>query len=143
MKKPIDVLSGFKSGNSMIFVLAGLYAKEKGVNNCLILNNKNTIAEAIGANVFVVKGNVILTPSLQEGCVDGIMRRVVIETARQNGIKIYDNCSIELKDLERADEIFLTNAINGIQWVSAFNKNRYFNKMSKSLLSLINKKYLH
>jgi branched-chain amino acid aminotransferase len=139
IRKPINILSSIKSCNALIYVMAGQYKQQQKLDDCLLINDQNRIIEAISSNIFVVKGNIILTPSIEEGCVAGVMRKVVIDLAKRNGFKVIDNAVIEADKLLEADEVFLTNAISGIQWVVGLRHKRYFGIVSKKLSLELNK----
>lgn len=139
VKKPINILSTFKNGNSLIYVLASNYAKNNGFDDALILNEKNEIIEATNSNLFIIIKNKLLTPSSYSGCVNGVMKNVIIECARKLNLNIEENAVITESDLLIADEVFLTNSIVGIKWVLSFNERRYFCKYSKKLIELLNK----
>jgi branched-subunit amino acid aminotransferase/4-amino-4-deoxychorismate lyase len=136
--KPINNLASLKITSSIFFVLAGIFKKENGLDECLILNTKGNIIEGISSNIFLVKENVISTPSLREGCLPGIMRQKVIELARRNGFIVQDDQLIKIQDIMSSDEIFFTNAIKGIQWVVGFKQRRFYNKVAKSLSDALN-----
>jgi branched-chain amino acid aminotransferase len=85
----------------------------------------------------LVSNGVLYTPGLEEGCLAGIMRMQVINLALNNGIKVYE-CNILPQNLLAADEIFLTNSIRGINWVSGYRTKRYFNNMSRKIVALLN-----
>lgn len=112
----IDSLSNLKTISALPYVLAGLEKKQNNWDDCLILNSKENIAESIAANIFVVKENKLYTPSLSEGCVAGTMRFTILEIAAKLGLEIIET-SLLPRDLDDAEELFLTNAIQGIQWV--------------------------
>lgn len=135
--KPINLLSGFKTTNCLIYTLAGIYAMESNFDDCLILNDSGSITEAINSNIFVVKQMQITTPAINQGCIAGIMRKKIIEIAENNEYFV-DQGFLLPADLEDADEIFLTNAIDGIKWVVSFKQKRYFNSVSKQLINLLN-----
>lgn len=139
IKKPVNVLSFFKTANAQLFVLAAIYKTEKKFDEVIILNENGNLIEATSSNLFVVKKNLIYTPSIEEGCVNGIMRNQVIEIAIKNKLTVFEDCRITVDDLLTADEVFLTNAVKGIQWVLAFRDRRYFNKVSKALVAELNK----
>jgi branched-chain amino acid aminotransferase len=82
------------------------------------------IADSTIANVFILKANVLITPPLSEGCVDGVMRRHVIHTLLQNGYYV-KQMPITIDFLKSADEVFVTNAIKGLQWVGQCGDVRY------------------
>lgn len=139
-KKPKSVLSNFKTKNGLLYVLASIAAKEKGLDDYLITNDSGTIIEASASNLFVVSNGVLYTPGLEEGCLAGTMRMQMINLAIENKIKVYE-CAILPQNMLVADEIFLTNAIQGIQWVQGYRTKRYFNNVSKRLVELLNEKY--
>ncbi len=137
IKKPVSRLSNLKSSNALYYVMAGLHKKKLGIGDCLVLNTDDRVAEAISSNLFMTENGVVYTPALTEACVAGVMRETLIEHLRANDIKV-EETGITTDDLLKADEIFLTDVIHGIRWVSAFRNKRYFNTFSKSLLAGIN-----
>jgi len=139
LRKPINYLSSIKSCNALLYVMAGQHKVRMGVDDCLIINDQNRVSEAISSNLFYVVGDNIYTPSLNEGCVDGVMRKLVIITAKRLGLTIFDNASINPQELLHADEMFLTNAVKGIQWVVGCREKRFFNKKSIVLSREINR----
>lgn len=138
MKKPVNILSNFKTANALLFVMAGIYKSEKSLDECMILNERGEIIEAISCNVFTVKNGKLLTPALESGCVAGVMRQVIIELAKKMNVKVKEGI-IEVVDLETADEIFITNASAGIKWVGQLGGNSYINKMGLALSKELNK----
>lgn len=140
LKKQKNTLSNFKTKNCLIYILAAITAKEKGLGDYLITNETGGILESSSANLFVVSNGVLYTPGLEEGCLAGTMRMQIINLAIANGIKVYE-CNILPQNLLVADEIFLTNAITGITWVSGYRTKRYFNTISSKLIDLLNQKW--
>ncbi len=136
-KKQQNHLSHIKSSNSIIYVMAGIYKTEKQLDECVLVNDKGTITEAISSNIFAVKNGVLYTPPIADGCVDGVMRRKIIEIAQANRIAVYEISTMQ-NVLLGADELFLTNAIAGIRWVVAYKQKRYFNDTSKKLIDKLN-----
>lgn len=129
IRKPFNALSGIKSINAQLYVLACIYKRDHGYDDVLLLNDEEMIAEATSSNVFIVKNNQLLTPALSQACVEGIMRDVVTELAIDIGISV-NKTKIALSDLEEADEVLLTNAIQGIRWVRQFRNRKYYNKLA-------------
>jgi branched-chain amino acid aminotransferase len=136
-RKPLNLLSNAKTNSSVIYVMAGLFAREKGLDNCILQNDQFNVAEAMNANIFLAVNGVLYTPPVKDGCVDGVMRQVLIHLATSNSIKVYET-TIKPNDLLRADELFLTNGLKGIQWVSAYRSKRYFNNTSAKLNQILN-----
>ena len=139
VNKSVNILSKYKSINSLLPIMAANFAKANKLQECFILNAKGKIIESISSNIFIVSNGVLYTPPLEDGCIGGIMRMNVINTAIENGITVYEN-TLSPQNLLAADEIFLTNAIQGIQWVGGYKSKRYFNKFSKKILELINQR---
>ena len=137
IKKPVSRLSNLKSSNALYYVMAGLFKNKTNSGDCLVLNTDGRIAEAISSNIFLLKDQRIYTPSLDEACVAGIMRDVLIQKLRSQGREVIEK-GINIEDLVSADEIFLTDVIHGVRWVSAFKNKRYFNNFALKLISEIN-----
>jgi len=130
-------LSMYKTMNYLEYIMAAIDNQEKGLDECFIQNEKGAIIETSSSNVFLVSNGVLYTPSIEEGCVAGTMRMHAINLAIENGIKIYE-CSLTPQNILVADEIFLTNAVKGIQWVGSYRTKRYFNTISKELVDKLN-----
>lgn len=133
------LLSSIKTTSKLINVLAGIYASENGYDNCILLNEKKNIVEAINGNIFIVKGNTIKTPSITEGCIRGIIRKKLIGIISENKEYVLQETEISPFEFQKCDEIFLTNAIVGIQPITSYKKMEYSTKVSKELLLALNK----
>ncbi len=131
-RKPQNSLSNIKSSNAILYVLAGIYRKKHGLDDVLLINESGFLVESSSSNFFVWYNGILYTPALSEGCVDGVMRRSILDFARENEIEIIE-AQINPHILNEADEIFLTNAIHGMQCVLGYKKKRYFNHLSKDL----------
>ena len=138
ISKPINILSNCKSLNSLIFIKAGLYKKAKNIDECILLNENEHIVESISSNIFLVKKSKIYTPSLSEGCIDGIMRKQVISIAKKLNLEVFDNGYMAPEDLMLADELLLSNAITGIQWVVGYKQKRFYNKTAIEIIRKLN-----
>ena len=137
IKRNKNLLSQIKTTNNIPYVLTGIYKKEMGLDDCLVLNDHGRIVEALSSNIFLYKNNNLYTPSLDEGCMDGVMRRQVLRIAKQLNINIFEGM-LNGSMLLQADELFLTNAITGIQWVATYGQKRYSNNAIKDILLHLN-----
>ena len=137
LTKPVNILSNLKTCNSLIYVLAGVFKNQHKLDEVMILNQHGFLCESISSNVFVVYDSKLYTPSLNEGCIGGVMRQVVMRLAIENGIELIE-AQVNPDILNEADEVFITNAAKGIQWVMGYNSKRYFNEMSKFLSEKLN-----
>ncbi len=135
--KAFSSLSALKSINALIYVMAGIYKRNKGLGDVLLLNQESRIAEATASNIFIIQNNKLFTPSLSEACVDGVMRKVVIQIALDYGLTVRE-MPVTKDLLLNADELLLTNAIQGIRWVRAFGEKRFNNQMGTKLTDHLN-----
>jgi branched-chain amino acid aminotransferase len=138
LRKSVNYLSPFKTCSSLMNVMAGIYCSENQLNDCLLLNEKNRIIESYHSNIFIVKDNILYTPDVDSGCIMGVMRETILGIAKQIEIKVVEVEGFVEKDLLLADEIFLTNAIEGIRWVLAFKNRRYYNRTAALLNDQLN-----
>ena len=128
-----DMLSTLKTTNKIAHVLASIYASENGFDNCILVNERKQIVEATNGNIFLVKGNTIKTPAISEGCIKGITRKKIIEIVSKSDDYLLEETEISPFDLQKADEIFITNVIVGIQPVTQYKKTAFGTKVSSAL----------
>lgn len=138
MRKEINPLARFKTSSALLNVMASIWKTENDFNDCLLTNTAGHLIESLSSNLFCVIDNKLVTPAIESGCVDGTMRRTVIELAMKNNLPVAEVTALQKKHLLEADELFLTNAIQGITWVGAFGHKRYFHFVSTNLLRLLN-----
>ncbi len=119
------LLSTIKTNNRMVNILGSIFAKENDFQNCILINEKKELVEALNANIFLIRGNEILTPSLDSGCINGIVRKKLIELLKKQDKFIVKEQSISPFDLLKVDEVFLTNSIHEIQSVDRYRKKKY------------------
>jgi branched-chain amino acid aminotransferase len=141
IRKAVNMLSVHKTLGCQIYVMASLWCMERGLDDCLLQNDRGNIIESSAGNIFIVSNGVLYTPSLSDGCLGGIMRMQVINLALENGIKVYE-CSLNPQNLLAADELFFTNASRGLQWVGSYRTKRYTHRLAQSLVDMLVKKVL-
>lgn len=139
MRKAVNPLSVHKTLGAQLFVLASLWCIEHHLDNCLLQNDRGNIIESASGNLFIVSNGVLYTPPLSDGCLGGVMRMQLINTALENGIKVYES-SLNPQNLLVADELFFTNVALGVQWVAAYRTKRYGHRMALRLQDLMVKK---
>ena len=131
-RKGCDEFANLKSANFLSYVMAARFAKENKMNDSLLLNQFRRIADASIANVFIIKNDLIITPSLSEGGVSGVMRKYLMENLKNSNYQVQEG-TVTVEDLEEASEVFLTNAIKGIRWVGQFRNRTYKNHTSSEI----------
>ncbi len=134
------LLSTIKSNNKAIHVLGSIYAEENDYQNCLLLNEHKMVIEGLNGNLFVVNDYKIKTPPLSDGCLNGIVRKQLIGILGQLPDYVLEEASVSPFELQKADELFLTNTIMGIQPVTQFRKKTYETKVARELLAKLNVK---
>ena len=133
-----NLLSTLKTNNKAINVVGSIFAKENNYANCLLLNTNKNIIEALNGNVFLVKDNVIKTPPLTDGCLKGIIRDQLIEMISKSDNYDLIETSIAPFELQKSDEIFITNVIQGIKPVTKFRKKTYTTEAAKKFQNKLN-----
>ena len=135
-----QLLSTLKTNNKMLQITGSIFADENGYDNCLVLNDEKNVVEALQSNLFMKTGNVVVTPPVSDGCLNGIMRKQILELLKKiEGIEVKE-ASISPFDLQKADELFLTNVISGIQPITKYRKKEYTAEFASDVIKRLNAK---
>ena len=133
-----QLLSSIKTTNRLINVTGSIYASENGLDNCILLNDSKNVVEALQGNIFMLKGNVLITPPVSEGCLNGVMRKQILELAKKiDGIEVVEDV-ISPFDIQKADELFVTNVVKGVQPITKYRKKEFSIEISKVLVARLN-----
>jgi len=133
-----QLLSSIKTTNKMINVTGSIFAHENGLANCLLVNDTKNVVEALQGNLFMVVGKKMITPPISEGCLNGIMRKQILALAKKvEGIEVVEEI-ISPFDLQKADELFLTNVITGIQPITKYRKKEFTSNLAHLLVQKLN-----
>ncbi len=135
--KSSQELFSFKNSNSLVYILGGIYKRENMLDDCLIMNDKGSIIEALSSNLFWIKDEKVFTPALSSGCVNGIMRKQVLVTIEKAGLPFKETPGTTIEEIKNADEVFLTNAINGIRRVTGIDEKRYYSVTTKKIFNAL------
>ena len=133
IKKSINILSSLKSLNSLTYVMSAISAKKQGYDEAIIFNEKNFVIETTSSNLFFVLNNKLFTPHLNQGCVEGTMRELIINNFNVKEIKV------KMDDLINSQEIILTNSLcirsvtelNGIPLNNSQFAKRFLEKVNQ------------
>ncbi len=132
--KGLSMVSDLKNSGAMMYVMAAQYSHREGWDECILTNHLGKICEGLSSNLFMVKNDKLITSTLDSGCVSGVMRNYIIWLM---GHQVIER-DIEAEELFEAEEIIMTNAVKGIQWVKELSGISYTNKKAIQLLELIN-----
>lgn len=133
-----QLLSTLKTTNKLLHVTGSIYANENGLQNCLLVNDEKNIVEALQGNLFMFSGNRLVTPPIADGCLNGVMRRQILAlTKKIDGIEV-EEIPISPFELQKADELFITNVIQGIRPITRYRKKEYGHTFSAKVIQRLN-----
>jgi branched-chain amino acid aminotransferase len=135
---PKQLLSTLKTNNKIIQITASIFAQENGLDTCLLINEDKNVIEAAYGNLFMLLNGQLITPPISEGCLNGIMRKQILKLAKElESIAVIEQ-PISPFDLQKADELFITNVIVGIQSITKYRKKEFDQTIAKLLLDKLN-----
>lgn len=132
------LLSTIKSTNRLINILSSIFMEENSYDNCILLNEKKQLVEAVNGNLFLVIDATLITPALTEGCIKGIVRKKILEIANKDPNFKVEEREISPFELQKADEVFITNTIAGIQPVTNYRRKEYTTVTAKEFSKKLN-----
>ena len=119
-----SMLSNLKSNNKALQVIGSIFMQEQGFDNGILVNDEKEVVEFLNGNLFIVEDGKLRTPPINSGCLVGIMRKQIIRIAKKLDISCVEE-AISPFDLQRVQELFMTNAIVGIQPVTNYRRTTY------------------
>jgi branched-chain amino acid aminotransferase len=133
-----QLLSSIKTTNKIINITGSIFANENGLDNCLLLNDSKNVVEALQGNIFMLLGSKLITPPVSEGCLNGVMRKQILALAKKiENLEVVEEV-ISPFDLQKADELFITNVIKGIQPITQYRKKVFTTAISVQLTEKLN-----
>jgi len=133
-----QLISSLKTTNKVIHVTASIFADENGYDNCIMLNDSKNVVEVLQGNLFMFSGKKLITPPITEGCINGIMRKQVLALAKKiEGLEVVEDV-ISPFDLQKAEELFFTNVIKGIQSITKYRKKEFGTTTAKVVVQKLN-----
>jgi branched-chain amino acid aminotransferase len=132
------LLSTLKTNNKALHVTAAIYADENGLDNCLLINDYKNVVEAVNGNIFLFSDQKLVTPPLSEGCLNGIMRKQILQLVRKSGaIEVLER-AVSPFEIQSADELFITNVVSGITPVTRYRKKDFTTTFAAELVVTLN-----
>jgi len=132
------MLPNLKTNNKILNIIGSIFAKENDLDNCILVNDNKEVVEALQSNLFLLFGQEIHTPPLTSGCLDGIIRKQIIRMAKELDLTLKERV-INPFDLQKADELWLTNTIQGIRAVTNYRRKTYHSQIYPKAVALLNK----
>ena len=130
-------LPSIKTSNALLYVLAAKYARDHGFGDALILNSKGNVVESSKSNIFIIKGDSLITPPLMDGPLSGICRTVITTMSTWLDFNFFEQ-SLDSQTLEQADEVFLTNSIEGIRSIDQFAEKSFRTDKTRKIFEALN-----
>ena len=97
-------------------------ALDKGADEAIMMDMNGFISEGSGENVFIVKDEVVFTPTIDH-CLNGITRQSVIQMAKDLSIEVHEK-DLRYEDLKNADEAFFTGTAVEITPITKLDQSR-------------------
>lgn len=136
IRKSVSSLSNTSLGSELNWRIAGNYPKDVASDEFLLLNTDGQIIEAVGSNVYLIKGRMVKGASIYSGAYADISRTLMLKLFGRLKLSFSESDGITEQELKEADEILLVNAIDGIRWVVGFEGKRYFNNTIRKINEL-------
>ena len=133
-----NLLSNLKTNNRLINVLGSIYAKNNGLENCILLNDQKLVAEFLNGNIFIVKENIVLTPPLGSGCLSGVMRNKIIDSITGIPLIKVKEENFSAYEIISSQEIWVSNCISGIIPVTDYRNKQFGNSLARKVTDLFN-----
>ena len=131
-------LSPFHTTDHLFTMQALRYAERENIDVCIITNPEGKLIEEATSNIFFANGKTIYTPAVSTGCIDGIMRRKVLELAKKEDYIVIETQPLIISFIFEVEEIFLTNDVYGIRWIGGYKHKRYRRKRSIDFVDRLN-----
>ncbi len=135
--KVSGLLGNVKTTSAQIYTIASIFAQENNYDDVVLMNEQKEVLESTKSNLFILKGEELISPPLSSGCLKGVMRKKILELAPQLGLVVKEETFSPFA-LQKADEIWLSNAMNGLQWVAKYRKKTYANTQAEAMLKKLN-----
>lgn len=134
-----NLLSNLKTSNRLINVIGSIYAQENGLDNCILLNENKLVTEFLNGNIFLVKDNVVKTPPINSGCLNGVMRNKIIELINKIPLLEIFEKDFSAYEIISSQEVWVSNSISGIIPVSQYRNKHFGNSIAKKVLDFLNR----
>jgi len=133
-----DELSALPLANSLVRVLGSIYARENGLQTCILLNHRKEVCEALEGSLFVRFANRLVTPVADSGCRTEVFRNTLLGVSRKDATYAVEERVVSPFELQQADELFVAGVDFGIRPITEYRKARYSTEAAAYLTHRIN-----
>jgi len=106
--------------------------------NSIFINEKGNVCDCISANIFLIKGKTLITPSIETGCYNDTLRNHILMIASKSNLKVTESDEIKIADVIQMNEIFIAGEEHGIQWVLGVGNKRFVHHYSEIIHEQLN-----
>lgn len=133
IKNSQNPFNRFPFFNEMLWQAGLAEIRKSSYHQILFLNENKTVCESANANIYLVKGNNLLTPALSTGCYEDVLRSFILEAAGKLELNISENNQVSKRDILESNELFLASETSGIQWILGIENKRFLHYYSKKI----------
>lgn len=124
--------------NQPLWQIEKLKNKKTPFYSSILLNEKEVICEGITTNIFMIKDNILFTPSLETGCYVDTLRNHILEIASQLNLKVMESSEVKKENIIEMNELFFASEEQGIQWILGINNKRFLHHHSIEIHKKLN-----
>lgn len=106
----------------------------------IFCNDKGFVTEALGSNLFCIKGQTLITPAMETGCISDLFRNLVLTSATKLGLTVLESPSLQPTELKNMDEIFTVSEEHGFRWILGLGIKRFLKNRSEEIHALTENK---
>lgn len=106
--------------------------------NSIVLNEFGMVCEGIASNIFMIKDEVLITPSIGNGCFEDSLRSVILECSNKLGLRILEQANIEKKYMIEMNEVFFASEKRGLTWILGIDSKRFIHQVSDEIALELN-----
>ncbi len=132
-KYSVNPLNQFNFFNAPFWKFAKAGNLGNTLDNSIFMNEKDAVCDCISSNIFMLKGKVLYTPSIDTGCYIDSLRKFILDSAKNVNLKINESDSIKKEEVFKMDEIFLASEDQGIQLVLGVDNKRFVHNYSRNI----------
>ena len=133
IKSSQNAFNRFPFFNELLWQAGLTEIRHSSFQQIIFLNENNSVCESANANIYLMKGNELLTPALSTGCCENVLRSFILEAAGKMELDISEKKQVTVDDILGADELFIASETSGIQWILGMENKRFLHYFSKKI----------
>jgi len=131
-------LGAYKCHNLNLWNAAKAEVQNSQLNSSILLNEKEMVCEGISSNIFMIKDGILVTPSLESGCYNDVLRSAILSLAKKLNLKTIEVPEIKKDHLFEMDEVFFLSEEQGVNWILGIENKRFVHELSEQIHEELN-----